>query len=185
VSFSDRYQDFLEGVEFNNERFVPSVGPTDADVVLIGEAPGGNEVEEREPFVGRAGKVLDSTLRDIGVERSEVYITNLVKVRPPDNRDPKRGEIDTWSPLLERELDSVSADRLVPLGNFASRELLDTSKGISSIHGREFDREGRSIVPAFHPAATLYDPSKRTEFEDDLRKAFGRRDSGQTRLDQL
>lgn len=103
MSFREKYGDFFETIHPNymdEERFVPSVGPEDAKVVFIGEAPGANEVEQGEPFVGRAGERMNDILSDIGINRGEIYITNLVKVRPPDNRDPKKDEIEAWAPLL-------------------------------------------------------------------------------------
>lgn len=186
MEFKERYDGFFRQLDsgyYDKERFVPAVGPEDADVMLVGEAPGAQEVEEGEPFVGRAGEELDKMLRKIGTEREDLYITNLVKVRPPDNRDPKTGEIEAWEPLLEKEIQKVDPDIIVPLGNFASRQLLDTRKGISSIHGRIFSREGRKIMPAFHPAAVLYDRSKEPELEKDLRKALGKENTGQKKLD--
>lgn len=188
MDFQEKYREFFQNLNtdyFDGERFVPAIGPVDAEVMLVGEAPGANEVEEGEPFVGRAGEKLDETLHEIGVERSEIYITNLVKIRPPDNRDPKKDEIKAWKPLLEEEIQNVDPDIIIPLGNFASRQLLGTKKGITSIHGRIFSREGRKIMPAFHPAAVLYDRSKEPELEKDLRKAFGKEDTGQTKLDEL
>jgi len=188
MSFKQKYSDFFENLDnehFNEERFVPAVGPEDADVMLVGEAPGANEVEEGEPFVGRAGKQLDETLHRIGVEREDIYITNLVKIRPPENRDPKKDEIEAWSPLLEKEIERVDPDVIVPLGNFASKELTGTSKGITSIHGEYFQRKGRRIMPVYHPAAILYDRSKEEGLVEDLRKAFGKEDSGQQKLDEL
>lgn len=186
--FRDSYNDFFEQLDpelFDDERFVPAVGPEDADVILIGEAPGANEVEEGEPFVGRAGEKMNDVLNDIGVKRSDLYITNLVKIRPPDNRDPKKEEIEAWAPLLEQEIEDVDPGIILTLGNFASKEMLDTSKGITQIHGRIFSREGRKIMPIFHPAATLYDRSKTPELERDLRKAFGKENKGQQKLTDL
>ncbi|MFB6116821.1 MAG: uracil-DNA glycosylase [Candidatus Nanosalina sp.] len=188
MDMQKRYQDFfdqLTGDYWNSERFVPAVGPEDAEVMLVGEAPGANEVEEGEPFVGRAGEKMNDVLKDMGVERSELYITNLVKIRPPDNRDPKKDEIEAWAPLLEQEIESVDPDIILTLGNFASKEMLDTSKGITQIHGRIFTRGGRKIMPIFHPAATLYDQSKTPELEKDLRKAFGKENTGQQKLTDL
>jgi len=153
--------------------------------MLIGEAPGENEVEQGEPFVGRAGSELDDILNEIEVRRSDLYITNLVKIRPPENRDPRKDEIEAWRPLLEEEIQMVDPEVIITLGNFASKELLNTDKGITSIHGRIFTREGQKIMPAFHPAAVLYDRSKESMLEEDLRKAFGKEESGQTRLDDI
>lgn len=188
MGFREKYCDFFDQLDrgrFDSKRFVPAVGPDDAEVMLVGEAPGANEVEEGEPFVGRAGDKLDEILHRIDVERDELYITNLVKIRPPDNRDPKRDEINAWKPLLREEIERVKPDFIIPLGNFASRELLDTKKGITSIHGRIFSREGQKIMPSYHPAAVLYDSSKQPELEEDLRKAFGKEKTGQTKLDEL
>lgn len=188
MDFQEKYSEFFEQLDkdfFDQSRFVPAVGPEDAEVMMIGEAPGANEVEEKEPFVGRAGEKLNKALQNIGVDRANIYITNLVKIRPPDNRDPKKEEIEAWAPLLEKEIENVDPDIILTLGNFPSKYVLDTSKGISKIHGRIFTREGQKIMPIFHPAATLYDRSKTPELEKDLRKAFGKEDTGQQKLSDL
>ncbi|MFP4038597.1 MAG: uracil-DNA glycosylase [Candidatus Nanohaloarchaea archaeon] len=188
MEFREKYQDFFDTLHpnhFDEERFVPAVGLEETDYMLVGEAPGADEVEQGEPFVGRAGEKMNDILHDIGVERSELYITNLVKVRPPDNRDPKKKEIEAWAPLLEEEIKDVNPEIIITLGNFPSRHILDTEKGISQIHGRIFSRKGQKIMPVFHPAATLYDRSKTPELEKDLRKAFGKEESGQQKLDEL
>lgn len=187
MSMKEDFREFFSDLpeDWKRERFVPAVGPEDAEVMMIGEAPGENEVEQNEPFVGRAGKRLDETLKEIGVDRSEIYITNLVKVRPPENRDPKKEEIERWKPLLEKEVEKVDPEKIVTLGNFASRQMLDTSDGISSIHGEVFSRRGYKIVPVFHPAATLYDPSNRPKLREDLKKAFGKSESPQRKLSDL
>ncbi|MFB6147840.1 MAG: uracil-DNA glycosylase [Candidatus Nanohaloarchaea archaeon] len=188
MEFRQKYREFFDQLDseyFDEERFVPAVGPGDADLMLIGEAPGANEVEEGEPFVGRAGEKLDEILDRIEVDRKELYITNLVKIRPPDNRDPHRDEIDAWRPLLRREIEEVEPEFIIPMGNFSSREILDTDKGITSIHGRIFSREGQKIMPTYHPAAVLYDNSKEPDLEEDLRKALGREQTGQKKLDEI
>lgn len=188
MDFRQKYSDFFETLHsdhFDEERFVPAVGNEDADFILVGEAPGANEVKQGEPFVGQAGNELDKVLQKIEVDRSELYITNLVKIRPPENRDPKKDEIEAWKPLLREEIEDVDPEMIITLGNFASREMLDTRKGISSIHGRIFSRNGRKIMPVFHPAAVLYDRSKEEDLEKDLRKAFGKDDSGQRTLKDI
>lgn len=188
MDFRKRHIKFFEKLDdkfFDPERFVPAVGITESDYMLIGEAPGAEEVEQKEPFVGRAGRKLDEILGKIGVDRSELYITNLVKIRPPENRDPKKPEIEAWLPLLVEEISEVEPEIVITMGNFSSREMLDTDKGISQIHGRIFTREGQKIMPVYHPAATLYDRSKTPELEKDLRKAFGKEETGQRRLDDL
>lgn len=188
MEFEKEFEEVLEEVPeefFDRERFVPGSGSLDAEVVMVGEAPGANEVKEGEPFVGRAGEVLTEVLESIAVDRGELYITNLVKVRPPDNRDPTEEEIEAWKPVLDAELDRIEPDTVVSLGNFASKELVGTSKGISRIHGKVFNRGGRRILPTYHPAATLYDPDTRPMLEKDLLKAFGKPGKGQKTLKDL
>lgn len=188
MSFREKYQDFFQQLDpeyYEEERFVPAVGDEDAEIVLVGEAPGANEVEEEEPFVGRAGKKLDKLLSEIGVEREELYITNLVKIRPPDNRNPHKDEIKAWKLLLDQEIQQVNPELILTLGNFPSKELIDTSKGITEIHGQKFQKNGWKIMPVYHPAATLYDQSKTPVLREDLKKAFGKQNSGQKTLEDL
>lgn len=188
MDFTELFTDALEQVPdefFDKDRFVPAVGNPDAKVVLVGEAPGENEVEQDEPFVGRAGKKLDKILKEIGIARSDIYITNLVKVRPPNNRDPHRDEIDAWKPVLDAEIEHVDPDTVVPLGNFATKELTGTSNGITQTHGKLFRKNGRKIMPAYHPAATLYDNSKTPDLKNDLLKAFGEKEQGQKGLEDF
>lgn len=154
------------------EQFVPGVGPLSADVMLVGEAPGKQEVAQGEPFVGQAGGQLDRALDAIGHDRQDLYITNLVKVRPPENRDPHVDEIAAWWPVLQAEIDRVDPAVLVPLGSFATAEILDADGTITDLHGREFEVDGRIVVPSFHPAAALYDRSKVEAIETDLAAAF-------------
>ncbi|WP_254546555.1 uracil-DNA glycosylase [Halomarina pelagica] len=171
-SFESAFEDALSTVpdEFlDRERFVPATGPLDAEVMLLGEAPGAREVERGEPFVGNAGERLDAALETVGLDRGSLYITNLVKVRPPNNRDPRRAEIDAWWPVLEAEIERVDPAVVAPLGNFATRELLSVGEGISDLHGRPVERDGRVVVPVYHPAATLYDRSKYPVLVEDLR----------------
>ncbi|APW96940.1 uracil-DNA glycosylase [Halobiforma lacisalsi AJ5] len=175
--FTDVFADPLESVpdeQFDRERFVPAVGPLSAEVALIGEAPGAQEVQRGEPFAGQAGSQLDRALEAIGYDRRDCYITNLVKVRPPENRDPHVAEIEAWWPVLEAELERVDPAVVVPMGSFATAQLLETDETITDLHGREFEREGRTVVPAFHPAAALYDRSKVDAIESDLETALER-----------
>lgn len=179
TAFEAEFADVLAGVpdeHFDRERFVPGVGSFDADVMLVGEAPGGNEVKQGEPFVGRAGQQLDRILEDLGIAREDLYITNLVKVRPPENRDPYVDEIASWWPVLEAELDRVDPDVLVPLGSFATQEVLDTDETITDLRGEEFEPDGRLVRPTFHPAAALYDRSKLPRITGDLERALARSD---------
>jgi len=129
-------------------------------------------VAQGEPFVGQAGNQLHRALESIDHDRAELYITNLVKVRPPENRDPYVDEIEAWWPVLEAEIERVDPSVLVPLGSFATDELLDTDETITDLHGRQFERQGRTVVPVFHPAAALYDRSKVDAVESDLQTAL-------------
>lgn len=174
-TFEDVFAEALEAIPDENrapERFVPGVGPLSADVLVVGEAPGQQEVVHGEPFVGQAGKQLDRALESIDYDRRELYITNLVKVRPPENRDPYVAEIDAWWPVLEAEIACVDPTVLVPLGSFATSQLLDTEETITDLHGQKFDVDGRIVIPSFHPAAVLYDRSKVDALESDLTTAL-------------
>lgn len=173
--FEDVFTEALEAVpddHVDRERFVPGDGPLSADVLLVGEAPGGREVQEGEPFVGQAGTQLDRALESIGRDRRDLYITNLLKVRPPENRDPHVAEIEAWQPVLEAEIERVNSAVVVPMGSFATVEILGTDETITDVHGREFPADGHVIVPSFHPAAALYDRNKVDAIEADLRTAF-------------
>jgi uracil-DNA glycosylase family 4 len=145
---------------------VPGEGNTDADVMLVGEAPGKSEDEQGRPFVGRAGKLLDELLAVAGLERGDVYITNVVKARPPGNRDPKAGEVAHHMPWLEAELALVQPRLVIPLGRHALAHFSDDTK-ISEVHGTELTEKGRSLFPMYHPAAALRGGGLReTLFED-------------------
>ena len=155
---------------------VPGEGDPDADVMLVGEAPGANEDEQGRPFVGRAGKLLDELLAEAGLEREQVYITNVVKARPPRNRDPKAGEVAHHMPWLEAELALVQPRLVIPLGRHALEHFADDVK-ISEVHGTEMTERGRALFPLYHPAAALRGQGLRaTLFEDarKLRKALDR-----------
>lgn len=169
--FERTFEDALAAVpeeHFDRDRFVPGVGPTDADIVVVGEAPGATEVEQGEPFVGQAGRQLDSAMEDAGVDRDGIYVTNVVKVRPPENRSPHVAEIEAWRPVLAAELDRIDPAVVVTLGNTATRAMLDTEEGITDLRGRRIERDGRVIVPTFHPASIFYDQGKRADLEADL-----------------
>lgn len=136
-------------------------GNPDARVMIVGEAPGRNEDLRGEPFVGAAGRLLDELLDHAGLQRSDVYIANVLKCRPPNNRDPLPAEIDTCTPFLEEQVRVIAPDVLVTLGNFATRFMLETDEPISRLRGVP-RRMGRfTVLPVFHPAAAIYDRSKR------------------------
>ena len=145
-------------------------GDPRARLMFIGEAPGKNEDLTGVPFVGAAGKLLDELLASVGIERSQVYITNLVKCRPPGNRDPEPLEIETCSPFLTRQIELIDPVVIATLGRFSTHYVLQTTAPITSLHGRLFHLGDRQVVPIFHPAAALYDGSKRSVLEEDFRK---------------
>ena len=138
--------------------------------MFIGEAPGRNEDLKGEPFVGAAGKFLDELLGEAGLRRDEVYIANVLKCRPPGNRDPLPEEIETCTPFLREQIRLISPQILVTLGNFATKFVLKTDTGITRLHGSP-QRAGRFVVfPSFHPAAALYDRTKQDALREDFRK---------------
>lgn len=132
------------------------VGDPGASLMLVGEAPGKNEDLQGEPFVGAAGQLLDELLGGIGVTRDEVYIANVLKCRPPGNRDPKEDEIDSCKGYLRAQIRMIRPEVVVTLGNFATKLLLPTETGITRMRGRRFDWWlGATLIPTFHPAAAL------------------------------
>ena len=156
---------------------VPGEGPVPARILFIGEAPGRNEDAQGRPFVGRAGKILDELLAGIGVARDEVFITNIVKCRPPGNRDPTPAEIEACRPYLEQQIALIRPEVIVTLGRFAMQWVLEShgvSPGpISEMHGKvvaiQWSGGERTVVPVYHPAATIYRPA----FREVLAADFG------------
>ena len=132
------------------------VGDPHADLMFVGEGPGEQEDLAGEPFVGRSGRFLDKLmLEEMGMTRQQCYIANVVKCRPPNNRDPLPEEIAACRPFLERQLELIDPKVVVTLGNFASKLLLRTSEGITRLRGRAYPLDGRMLVPTYHPAAVL------------------------------
>lgn len=175
----------------SRSRIVNGVGPADAALVFVGEAPGAREDDQGEPFVGRSGSVLDDALRDVGLARRDVRITNCVRCRPPQNRDPRVEELENCREYLESEIRQLDPELLVTLGKVPSEHLLDRSVGVTSEAGEVFDvRVGDATYPlmvSVHPAATLYDRSQEDTFEDAIREAaelagVGDAEGGQSRL---
>ena len=144
-------------------------GNIDSPVVFIGEAPGFNENEQRRPFVGRAGQLLNELIKSVGWKREDVYITNIVKRRPPDNRDPLPEEIETYKPYLARQMEILNPQVIASLGRFSMNYFLPFGK-ISRDQGKVFEAAGRLIVPLFHPAAAL----RSTEVLNQLKSSFAR-----------
>ncbi|MCT9094524.1 uracil-DNA glycosylase family protein [Haloarchaeobius sp. HME9146] len=177
----------------SRSRIVNGVGPDDAAVLFLGEAPGAQEDEEGEPFVGRSGDVLTEELRNVGLDRETVRITNCVRCRPPDNRNPRKEELANCREYLEREIDLVDPEVIVTLGKVPAEHLLDRSVAVTKETGNveevRIAGEPRRVMLCLHPAATLYDRSQREPFEETLAEAAslaGVRgdggESGQSRL---
>jgi len=134
---------------------VYGTGNADADLMFIGEGPGYYEDKQGEPFVGAAGQLLNKMLEEIGVRRADVYIANVIKCRPPGNRDPLPEEVDACTPWLREQITLIEPRVIVTLGNFATRFMLDKPISISRVRGQRFPLEGRTVIPTFHPAAIL------------------------------
>ena len=145
------------------------VGTPQAEVVIVGEAPGANEDKQGEPFVGRAGKLLDDMLAMIGLDRSRIYITNSVKCRPPQNRDPKPEETACCIGYLSRQLEIIKPKIIVCLGRVAATILIDKGFKVTRQHGEWFNKDGVWYMGTFHPAALLRNPHNKPDaFEDML-----------------
>jgi uracil-DNA glycosylase family 4 len=134
---------------------VYGIGNDDADLMFIGEGPGYYEDKQGEPFVGAAGQLLNKMLEEIGIRRADVYIANVIKCRPPGNRDPLPEEVDACTPWLREQIALIEPRVIVTLGNFATRFMLDKPVSISRVRGQRFPLEGRTVIPTFHPAAIL------------------------------
>lgn len=148
------------------------VGKRDADLMLIGEAPGFHEDKQGEPFVGAAGRLLDTLLEEVGLDRGSVYITNVLKCRPPNNRDPQDDEVDSCKEYLFRQMELVDPLVIATLGNFATKLILARSVGISRLRGQVFPYRGRTaVIPTYHPAALLRgtSPARLEEVRSDMR----------------
>jgi uracil-DNA glycosylase len=145
------------------------VGNPNADLMFVGEAPGADEDVQGEPFVGRAGQLLTKIIEAIGLARSDVYIANVIKCRPPQNRNPEQDEVDTCEPFLFRQVDVIQPKVIVALGTFAARALLRTLDPISRLRGRIFEYRGAKLIPTFHPAYLLRNPSSKREVWEDMK----------------
>lgn len=148
---------------------VPGTGDPDAKVVFIGEAPGASEDKQGVPFVGAAGRLLDELLPEAGLDRGDVFITNVVKARPPKNRDPKPDEVEHHWPWLEAQLAVIEPEVVIPLGRHAMGRFVE-GVTITDAHGQVFERDGRTVVPWYHPAAAIYNRSLRDALVEDARR---------------
>jgi uracil-DNA glycosylase family 4 len=151
-------------------QIVFGVGNPDADLMFVGEAPGGDEDIQGIPFVGRAGQLLTKIIEAMGLTRDDVYIANVIKCRPPQNRNPEQDEVDTCEPFLFRQIDIIKPKVIVALGTFAARTLLRTLDPISRLRGRVFEYRGAKLMPTFHPAYLLRNPSSKREVWEDMKQ---------------
>ena len=147
-------------------------GNANADLMFVGEAPGFHEDQQGLPFVGRAGQLLDELLREIGLDRTQVFVANVLKSRPPGNRDPQPDEIENCKPYLWRQVELIEPRVIATLGNFATKLLTRSSRGITQVHGKPQEAElgGRRVVlyPLFHPAAALRTPATKELLREDF-----------------
>ena len=158
---------------------VPGEGSPQAKIIFVGEAPGLNEAKTGRPFCGAAGNILDELLEFAGIKREEVYITNIVKDRPPDNRNPKPEEIAACSPYLDRQIEEIKPEVICSLGNFSTSYIMEKYglkeeiQGISKIHGRVFETETLfdkiKIAPLYHPAVATYNINMKKVLKDDFK----------------
>ncbi|MBI5349751.1 MAG: uracil-DNA glycosylase, partial [Chloroflexi bacterium] len=151
------------------KRTLPGEGPDNAKIMFIGEGPGYHENEQGRPFVGQAGKFLDELLASIKMKRADVFIANVVKCRPPQNRDPEPDELASCNDYLERQIALINPKAIVTLGRYSMEKFFPGAK-VSSIHGQAKKVKGRLVVAMFHPAAALHQPKYRSMIEEDFKK---------------
>jgi DNA polymerase len=152
------------------QQIVFGVGNPQADLMFVGEAPGADEDVQGIPFVGRAGQLLTKIIEAIDLKREEVYIANVIKCRPPGNRNPEQDEVDSCEPFLFRQIDIIKPKVIVALGKFGAQTLLRTLDPISRLRGRVYDFRGAKLIPTFHPAYLLRNPSSKREVWEDMKR---------------
>jgi uracil-DNA glycosylase len=154
-------------LHYSRKKSVPGEGPVSSEILLIGEGPGFYENEQGRPFVGAAGKLLDELLAKGGVKREDVFITNVVKCRPPGNRDPLPEELAACNENLEKQIAAINPKIIVTLGRYSMGNFLPTAR-ISDAHGQPIWQHGRMIIPMYHPAAALHQPTLKSTLERDF-----------------
>jgi DNA polymerase len=157
--------------KLGRKQIVFGVGNAHADLMFVGEAPGRDEDIQGVPFVGRAGQKLTQIIEAIGLKREDVYIANVIKCRPPENRNPEPDEVASCEQFLFRQIDVIKPKVIVALGTFAARSLLKSDAPISRLRGRVYEYRGAKLIPTFHPAYLLRNPSCRREVWEDIKKA--------------
>src|SRR5215467_2747671 len=153
------------------KQVVFGVGDPNADLMFVGEAPGADEDIQGIPFVGRAGQLLTKMIEAINLKREQVYIANVIKCRPPGNRNPEPDEIEQCEPFLFRQIEAVRPKVIVALGSFAAKTLLRSEESISRLRGRIYDFHGAKLIPTFHPSFLLRSPDRKRDAWEDLKKA--------------
>lgn len=148
------------------------VGNPDADLMFIGEAPGRDEDEKGEPFVGRAGQLLTDIIKAMKLTRDDVYIANVVKCRPPENRNPEPDELDACRPFIRRQVELIQPKVIVTLGRFGLQSLTEKGYGISAVRGQWLDYEGIKLMPTYHPAYLLRNPAAKKDVWADMKKVM-------------
>lgn len=151
-------------------QIVFGVGNPEADLMFVGEAPGADEDIQGEPFVGRAGQLLTKIIEAIGLKRDDVYIANVIKCRPPNNRNPEPDEVEQCEPFLFRQIDVIKPKVIVALGKFAAQCLLKTTEPITRLRGREYKYRDAILIPTYHPAYLLRTPSAKRDVWEDMKK---------------
>jgi uracil-DNA glycosylase family 4 len=182
VAFSKNAAEALHGVRaeigdctrcklhgLGRRQIVFGVGNPEADLMFVGEAPGADEDLQGIPFVGRAGQLLTKIIEAIDLKREDVYIANVIKCRPPGNRNPEQDEVETCEPFLFQQIDIVKPKVIVALGKFAAQALLRTLDPISRLRGRVYNYRGAKLVPTFHPAYLLRNPASKRETWEDMK----------------
>jgi len=152
------------------KQIVFGVGNPNADLMFVGEAPGADEDIQGIPFVGRAGQLLTKIIEAIGLSRDDVYIANVIKCRPPENRNPEPDEVESCEPFLFRQIDDIKPRVIVALGTFAAKALLKTQDPISRLRGRTYDYRGAKLIPTFHPAFLLRSPDRKRDVWEDMKR---------------
>ncbi|MEO8258058.1 MAG: uracil-DNA glycosylase [Acidobacteriota bacterium] len=158
-------------LHLGRRQIVYGAGNPNADLMFVGEAPGADEDAQGVPFVGRAGQLLTKIIEAIGFSRDDVYIANVIKCRPPQNRNPEPDEVATCEPFLFRQVDIIKPKVIVALGTFAARTLVRSLDPISRMRGRVFEYRGARLIPTFHPAYLLRNPASKREVWEDMKMA--------------
>jgi uracil-DNA glycosylase len=156
--------------KLGRRQIVFGVGNPDADLMFVGEAPGADEDVQGIPFVGRAGQLLTKIIEAIGLRREDVYIANVIKCRPPENRNPEPDEVEMCEGFLFQQIDRIKPKVIVALGTFAAKALLKTQDSISRLRGRTYDYRGVTLIPTFHPAFLLRSPDRKRDVWEDMKK---------------